>query len=542
MQTQIDNHKKSLNAQAGRNRHSHLRGTIRAVPRHRGRHFAPPRTPPTSLSSPLSSISSPSRLVISDSSKSSAEEQVTVEETFREPSDPREEELLLEIRACQERFRSEDLAFNLEQFSITVIARELGQFFEGFKPGRALEKLHIDLLLQTLPWPRRYTVLETQFLGGTEESVDLPEPPESEGEISVVVLPCFWRDRWTLVEATMESRLSMDLRCHNAPDDAYCMEVANVLDPLFKLPAECMIAPDSAVGYENHSRLGPDKCGVFLTATAERLAGGSPTDLSATDVLEYRLRGLRRIKKAALLMQVESDLSQRLVLTPIANHKRRIEHVYGETDMQRNATLIAEVDWTPLPGVTSVGRWVQAAQVWSQMLQSRSRAISVLCLIEMIGSEAVRDQWLSTISHPNLETMDSNIDPEPVRISRLLERSSQTTFKGKAFCRLGQWYFARRILIEVGQLKSRGPPSRQSPSRRGSEHGQALTRALEKFLSESAPTLPPAEAGRRYERYRRWWTESKIWVDLGNAFGSWILLLIPHGLSDRMGRRVTDKR
>lgn len=177
------------------------------------------------------------------------------------------------------------------------------------------------------------------------------------------------------------------------------------------------------------------------------------------------------------------------------------------------------------------------------------RAEELLQMIEAIGSEEVMKAWDNAIaeekSHIRLAAAET---PSTAKaICRLVERAQVRSFKDKVLLRVGKWMFSMKILQDVGKFRMEGAPSKQSGFKAGAnDKGNAVTRALSKFIDEAHPELQGPNLAKerelRYHSYREWWWDSQIWILLYNAFGAAILLLIPGGHRTKGGYSVSNKQ
>ena len=174
---------------------------------------------------------------------------------------------------------------------------------------------------------------------------------------------------------------------------------------------------------------------------------------------------------------------------------------------------------------------------------SAERRKELLRMIEAFGNEAVIEEWRkaspTTAIQGNVRDATESHTDHSRAICRLLEGSSRATFKDKATFRLAQYYFTRKILVDVTEIKKRGYPSRQTQLNSRPEQGQALTRALTDFIRKAHGRCDDKD----YQRYRRWWMEGKIWLEMASRLdGAWVLFLVPSGTVDSQGERITEKR
>lgn len=217
------------------------------------------------------------------------------------------------------------------------------------------------------------------------------------------------------------------------------------------------------------------------------------------------------------------------------------------------------LDWKPPAHLGPQEAWVKEREKLADIVsqygyvepedQGKVRAAELLPMIEAIGCEEVMEAWDQLYAHrkANTESKAPRPDSTAQAICQLVERAQMESFKDKVLSRIGKWVFTLKIVQDVENLRKEGAPSKQNASRAGvNGEGNAVTRALTKFMNEICPALEEPRLARERERqsskYRKWWRDGQIWVLLCRKFGATILLLIPGGQRTRMGYSVSTQQ
>ncbi len=164
-----------------------------------------------------------------------------------------------------------------------------------------------------------------------------------------------------------------------------------------------------------------------------------------------------------------------------------------------------------------------------------ARADELLRMIEAVGCSEIMAAWTKAKAQYKNNTTPGKKAAESTAkvIYRLAERTGVRSFNDKIILRIGKWLFALKISEDVN--KSRGEKEVSG--------GNAVTNALEKFLSEVHPDLTdPNQKKQEYRKYKKWWDEGKIWVALCDATGAGILLLIPGSHCVEDGHTISNKQ
>ena len=198
-------------------------------------------------------------------------------------------------------------------------------------------------------------------------------------------------------------------------------------------------------------------------------------------------------------------------------------------------------------GIDSEAGWEIELQSLEQSIGARSttrsvdraRADHLLRMIDAIAGHELLEQWKA---YPEYKRHTGFIQTTAAAaIYVMLSRGQSRSFMDNVLLRTGKYLFASRIAQYAQELRVQGPPSKQPVSSAGSTgEGNAITRALKRFVLEIYPDASRDTVVSEIRKCKQWWSDGKIWMLLANAVDPAILLLIPSGHTSSDGHRIWD--
>ncbi|KAL8911997.1 MAG: hypothetical protein Q9171_002910 [Xanthocarpia ochracea] len=200
-------------------------------------------------------------------------------------------------------------------------------------------------------------------------------------------------------------------------------------------------------------------------------------------------------------------------------------------------------------GIDSEAGWETEIQNLEQSIGARStarpadraRAEHLFRMIDAIAGHELLEHWKAYPKYTSKRYTQSIQTTAAAAIYVVLSRGQSRSFMDNVLLRTGKYLFASRIAQYAQELRAQGPPSKQPVSSAGSTgEGNAITRALKRFVMEIHPNASRDTEVSEIRKCKQWWSDGKIWMLLANAVDPAILLLIPSGHTSSDGYRIWD--